>query len=160
MSKFLMNGVIMTPLQQMFVTRCYAANMVNTGITDQTKEYTQHLVDICSELIRDGLIDFSMSCEKDSFFANMDLEYMDDAACEDAYIDSVLTIKEFLAVRAFDHQAADGQAMYDLSINESPNDVWAEEMEQDALLNQYCHEQQEPDSVRAVCRPFNVGYKS
>jgi len=41
-------------------------------------------------------------------------------------------------------QAADGQAMYDLYINESPNDVWAEEMEQHALISQYCSEQQEP----------------
>jgi len=86
-----------TELQLEFVNRCYAANLTRNGETGANTEYRQHLIDVCSEAIRDDFNNWAaFECEEDSHCKGVDTSYLTDKEVENLYLGFGVTQEEFL----------------------------------------------------------------
>jgi len=94
---YLINSVEMTELQHAFVARCLFNNYKMNGETSQHKYYTQHLVEVCIDLVRDNYSDYAaFECEEDSYDRAVEIEDLEDHEVEALYIGWAITREEFL----------------------------------------------------------------
>jgi len=91
------NTMIPTDLQLEFVKRCLATNLERTGETGESPEYTTHLIEVCSEAIRDDFQHWaSFECEEDHHCKGIDIDYLEDHEVENLYLGFGIAYEEFL----------------------------------------------------------------